>query len=597
MKIHITNLYNFNPDDTLVGKQHRIAEAGFSLGYREMGIFSFPVETDTSAELSKRLDGVIAALESDDVVFLQLPTGNGVVYENLLAQKCKAYRNTKLIIILHDMQLFSETANAQEEYALLCQMADAVIVPLKQDVGKLNAKGISVVLPMDDLKIPEDGKEVLDTGYRALRRSDFYIKKGLMNAVEAVFAPEDLMWREAAREMQDEIQIGFGLYDKTGNYSVWVGVTMQSVVEHTDAPICFHIVHDSTLNPSNREKLIRVGTQNGNRIKFHKVDDSLWESYKDRARHFTIGTFFRIMLPELLPEVSRIIYLDADLLVNRDIKELWDTDIQDYCLAAAPDYGTVEAGGRPWPVQKNEVPVARYFNTGVLYMNLDQIRAKGNMAEEVFAYLKDNKEAFLPDQDALNVIYRDRTLLVDTSWNCFVCSKTGTHIDKLENQIYHYAGAKLILYSMSEIDMAYYETICRTPWGREEGPGQLKKALARVTDRLRQLEGVIKQTSSHEKKRIFYGPETFSMRKLYEMLTIREDDYRVSEEREEGKDSILPCRPFTALAEEKEEFVVFVLPEADQGTAIPRLEELGLQNGKDFFVIPCLLPPERGGYL
>ena len=64
MKVHITNLYNFNPGDELVKKQHRIAEAGFSLGFREMGIFSFPVESDTQSELSKRLDGIIAALEA-----------------------------------------------------------------------------------------------------------------------------------------------------------------------------------------------------------------------------------------------------------------------------------------------------------------------------------------------------------------------------------------------------------------------------------------------------------------------------------------------------------------------------------------------------
>ena len=48
VKIHITNLYNFNQNDTLVKKQHRVAEAGFSLGYREMGVFSFPVETDSA---------------------------------------------------------------------------------------------------------------------------------------------------------------------------------------------------------------------------------------------------------------------------------------------------------------------------------------------------------------------------------------------------------------------------------------------------------------------------------------------------------------------------------------------------------------------
>ena len=90
MKIHITNLYNFIPKDPLVSLHHRFAEAGRKLGFLEMGIFSYPVETDTPGELSKRLDGIIAALESEDVVFMQLPTGNGLRYEQQLFDKIKA---------------------------------------------------------------------------------------------------------------------------------------------------------------------------------------------------------------------------------------------------------------------------------------------------------------------------------------------------------------------------------------------------------------------------------------------------------------------------------------------------------------------------
>ena len=48
---------------------------------------------------------------------------------------------------------------------------------------------------------------------------------------------------------------------------------------------------------------------------------------------------FRCSLPELLPNLNRIIYLDADLFVNRDIKELWDVDICEYCLAGVADEG------------------------------------------------------------------------------------------------------------------------------------------------------------------------------------------------------------------------------------------------------------------
>ena len=83
MKIHITNLYNLNPHDELVEKQHRFANAGRELGFTEMGIFSYPVETDTPSELSKRLDGIISALESDDVVLYN--------FRQIMAMSMKTY--------------------------------------------------------------------------------------------------------------------------------------------------------------------------------------------------------------------------------------------------------------------------------------------------------------------------------------------------------------------------------------------------------------------------------------------------------------------------------------------------------------------------
>ena len=57
------------------------------------------------------------------------------------------------------------------------------------------------------------------------------------------------------------------------------------------------------------------------------------------------------------------------------------------------------------------------------------------------------------------------------------------------------------------------------------------------------------------------------------------------------------CRPLTALDEEKEEFIVFVLPDADGWTSIAKLEKMGLVREKDYFEIPLLLPPNRGGYV
>ena len=386
MKFHITNLYNFNKGDVLVEKQHRFAEAGRALGFLEMGVFSYPVETDTTGELSRRLDGIIASLEPEDVVFVQLPTENGHAYEQRLVSKCKAYKNTRIVLILHDTQVvFNEKEkDGGNQYSPLCKMADVIIATSYSDSEKLKRSGLANVLYYNDVLGSEMQAASVTEGYCSLRKSDFYIKKILMDAIEEIFKQQDEMLLPQMRVSEEDfINIGFGLHDKTGDYSVWVGTTMQSIIEHTEAPICFHILHDSSLNEQNRNKLIQVATQSNHRIRFHLLDENLFSAVTDQVSYFTIGTMFRIMLPELLPELKKIIYLDADILVNRDIKELWETDISHYCMAAVPDTWLQHLENPPIPVLRKEVEEKRYVNAGVLYINLERVRNKGNMREEV----------------------------------------------------------------------------------------------------------------------------------------------------------------------------------------------------------------------
>ena len=125
----------------------------------------------------------------------------------------------------------------------------------------------------------------------------------------------------------------------------------------------------------------------------------------------------------------------------------------------------------------------------------------------------------------------------------------------------------------------------------------MQESFSSTDRRLRRLEKVITLCSDSDKKHIFYGRETKAMKNIYQILTIREGDYRVLGEGTEEGHSILPCRPLTALAEEKEEFIVFVLPDADGWTSIAKLEKMGLVREKDYFEIPWLLPPNRGGYV
>lgn len=572
MNVHITNIYGFIYDQNLGKKQNQFADAAHALGFKEMGIFNFDVSTDTENELSKRIDGIISSLQFNDLVFVQLPTGNGEHYDNLLINKIKAY-NTKVCILLHQTI----------EYEYVLNAAD-LIMPTNNEVhAYLKEHNYSNVFYKKNINYEFS---MISNSSNVLS-SDFYIKKYLIDAVDQLEEPV---------LSEDVIHIGFGLHDKDGHYSVWVGTAMQSILEHTDSKICFHILHDETVSEENKRKLKQVAHQKGDVIEFHQIDSAEFECIKDRTQGFTIGTMFRCMLPELLPDLSKIVYLDADIFVNTDIKELWEFDICDYCLAGVVDEGVIKFHTPNILYKYPKIDRNQYFNAGVLCMNLTKIKQIGNLRDLVVEFLVNNPEATYPDQDAFNVLFHNNILYLDSSWNQFVYSHREENIDTLNPGIYHFAADVLVVYSNSKIDMEYFKTLCRTPWSDYEIENRIGGCVRRLNDRINQYEKMIYRLSMPKVKHIFYGEENFMLRKLYNSIDLSEDDYRVMKLAYNQDDDILPCKDLESLKDESGPIIIFVLYESDNYTAIQNLEELGYINGEDFFVVARFLSFLDGGF-
>lgn len=576
MNVHITNIYGFIQDQELKKKQNLYADAGHILGFKEMGIFNFDVSTDTESELSKRLDGIISSLQFNDLVFVQLPTGNGEHYDNLLINKIKAY-NTKVCILLHQTI----------EYEYVLNSVD-LIMPTNNEVhAYLNEHNYTNVFYKKNINYEFS----MISNSSNILSSDFYIKKYLIDAVDQL--------EESVLNEQDEdiIHIGFGLHDKDGHYSVWVGTVMQSILEHTDSRVCFHILYDETLSTDNKYKLEMVAHNGSSKIEFHKIDEDDFSAVKDQMSRFTIGTMFRCSLPGLLPDLNRIIYLDADLFVNRDIKELWDVDIREYCLAGVVDEG-VAVHNYPRILNKYpEIKKESYFNAGVLYMNLKKIREFGNLKKLVLDFLIENPEAALPDQDALNVLFHNKVLYLDGSWNQFVYLHRKDNVEKLDKAIFHYAATLLMLYSHSQIDLEYFRVICRTPWIDYEMNHQFEQCFGRMNDRVNQYQNMLQLLSNPNIKHVFYGEENKMLKTLYNRIHLKDGDYRVLEHAQNMESDILPCKDLSELKDEKSPIIIFVNWESDHCSAIQNLEELGFKNGKDFFVISRFFSVDDGGFI
>jgi lipopolysaccharide biosynthesis glycosyltransferase len=147
--------------------------------------------------------------------------------------------------------------------------------------------------------------------------------------------------------------------------------------------------------------------------------------------HLTAATLLRLLLPSVLKDIDRVVYLDCDLVVLKDITTLYDTDLLGFPLAACLDFWLT--GGPPfappivgWGVedwQKFLCDVVRlvdfkaYFNAGVLVMDLKRFRNTGLIhAAEDFLEQTKYKTVYV-DQDALNHVVNGEFVRLDSRWN------------------------------------------------------------------------------------------------------------------------------------------------------------------------------------
>ncbi|GAA1533629.1 lipopolysaccharide biosynthesis glycosyltransferase [Microbacterium ginsengiterrae] len=142
------------------------------------------------------------------------------------------------------------------------------------------------------------------------------------------------------------------------------------------------------------------------------------------------GSLFRLLLGELLPpDVERVLYLDADILVSASPAALIAQDLQGRTLGAVRDANTPWAAsmmGSPWRRWGID-PASPYFNSGVLLIDLRRWRAR-----EVGTRSIDLLRDYTPrwgDQDALNAVLEGDWVELHRRWNLQTPVLTGDSPD------------------------------------------------------------------------------------------------------------------------------------------------------------------------
>jgi lipopolysaccharide biosynthesis glycosyltransferase len=148
------------------------------------------------------------------------------------------------------------------------------------------------------------------------------------------------------------------------------------------------------------------------------------------CQHITCATMIRLLLPEILCTLDKVLYLDLDLLVHIDLAKLFAID--------TGETGFAMRTSNPW-----KHPLVRVFsnqllggNAGVMVMNLELLR---KMQFVAWASSQSTGVTLMTDQDIINNWCRGKHSILPNHWNLFNSTDFAV-VGGLDEYILHFAG-------------------------------------------------------------------------------------------------------------------------------------------------------------
>lgn len=200
-----------------------------------------------------------------------------------------------------------------------------------------------------------------------------------------------------------------------GSYAPWAATVLRScTLANPHADIAFEVVHDGTVADRDCERLAEAASSTRSTIRFHEIPDADLSGLPSTDR-FGTSVWLRFFLPDLLADAPRALYLDSDTLVMADLRPLFETPLDSSPIAAVPN--VVEPGVRPHVRALGAVYPGGFFNSGVLLMDLNRMRAEGSTTALLEAADALRDHLIWPDQDVLNKVFAGRWKALHPRWN------------------------------------------------------------------------------------------------------------------------------------------------------------------------------------
>lgn len=232
------------------------------------------------------------------------------------------------------------------------------------------------------------------------------------------------------------------------SYIIPTKVAIHSMRKYTDDNVYLDIIImcSNDLNDESRKQMnMFVQRYNNIQLRFYDVKYDIFKQANTTA-HIPLCSYYRLVLDEVITD-SKCLFLDGDLLVLCDLRELYDLDLGDNYIAGVIDMGM----NRNPDLKKDQILkygfklMREYINGGVLVIDVDKIRKEG-LQEKFLSEI--GKGYFYMDQDIINKVCQDRIYTLPWKYNKFHRYDTFQYDNKPKEKkslefpkIIHYAGA------------------------------------------------------------------------------------------------------------------------------------------------------------
>ena len=248
------------------------------------------------------------------------------------------------------------------------------------------------------------------------------------------------------------------------NYVQHLGAAISSVLKNksTDDFINIYVI-DGGIEAENIEKLKSFEQKYDCRISFVKpVAEKLKNCITFKGDYISIATYYRLLIPEIIPNEDRVIYLDCDTIVRKSLFEFYNKDFKSNLILGVEDVGA-DGGAK-------RLNIGRYINAGVILINAKRMREE-NTVQKIFDWIDKNKDKIeCHDQDVVNASCAGRIGYVEEIYNTQVRKNNHSKFDKIKNPvILHFISPKKPWTFWKPLDYTkwsreYFKALKDTPW-------------------------------------------------------------------------------------------------------------------------------------